>query len=86
MTEQTQHHGYSETVFALEDEHDSGLYPKQPLILVRGQEGLDLLDRLAHQIPQRVFPKDAHCLERMTRPNHGRSPWAESGPPGYGQR
>lgn len=37
MTKQTQDHDFSETVFALEDKHDSGLYPKQPLILVRGQ-------------------------------------------------
>jgi acetylornithine/LysW-gamma-L-lysine aminotransferase len=37
MTEQTQKQGFSETVIALEDEYDSGLYPKQPLILVRGQ-------------------------------------------------
>lgn len=37
MTKQTQGHGCSETVFALEDKHGSGLYPKQPVILVRGQ-------------------------------------------------
>ena len=37
MTEQTPKRSFSDTVIALEDGHDSGLYPKQPLVLVRGK-------------------------------------------------
>lgn len=37
MTEQTPERSFSDTVIALEDSHDSGLYPKQALVLVRGK-------------------------------------------------
>lgn len=73
MSDQAEN-GFVSNIIALEDKHDSGLYPKQPLVLVRGEgarvwaaDGREYIDCMAGHGVANVGHANPAVIQAITR-------------------